>query len=160
MRSLVVAGTLALVLIGCDRQRVFEENRDLTTRHWLVADTATFAFRIQNSGLRYNLYGNLRHGHNYPFARIFVQFTLTDSAGQALASNLKLQQLFDAKTGAPLGRSGLGDLYDHQFELQRDVVFNRPGLYRLKLVHQMRTDTLPEVLAVGVRVERQEAADY
>ena len=57
------------------------------------------------------------------------------------------------KTGKPFGTSGLGDIYDHRFELLKDYQFPTRGKYRIKLEQMMRMDTLHGILAVGVRVE-------
>jgi gliding motility-associated lipoprotein GldH len=67
--------------------------------------------------------------------------------------------LFDAKTGKPFGKSGIGDLYDHQFLLLQDYQFITAGKYHLELEQFMRQDTLPGILAVGVRVEKAKPAN-
>jgi gliding motility-associated lipoprotein GldH len=67
---------------------------------------------------------------------------------------LMTEYLFDAKTGKPFGKSGIGDLYDHRFLLLKNYQFKSKGKYRMKFEQFMRTDTLPGILAVGLRVER------
>ena len=66
--------------------------------------------------------------------------------------------LMDAKTGRPLG-SGIGDIYDHQFELLHDLKFNAAGTYKIILKQYMRKDPLPGILAVGIRVEKKLTVD-
>ena len=62
--------------------------------------------------------------------------------------------LFEPKTGKPLGKSGLGDLYDHQIPVFRKYKFSKAGVYQMKLEQFMRTDTLAGMISVGVSVER------
>ena len=62
--------------------------------------------------------------------------------------------LFDAKTGKPLGKSGIGDLYDHRFILLNNYKFKNKGKYRIVFEQFMRMDTLPGIMAVGLRVEK------
>ncbi|PGH39656.1 MAG: hypothetical protein CRN43_07725 [Candidatus Nephrothrix sp. EaCA] len=65
---------------------------------------------------------------------------------------MKERYLFDAKTGEPLGQSGVGDVFDHQLFLQKMRVAK--GSYQLKIAHKMRSDVLSGILDVGVRVEK------
>ncbi len=153
MRFFVLPAFLVTLLVACDDSRVYEYNQDFADRAWKVSDTPRFEFVIKDLGKKYNLYYNVRNSLDYPFARLFVQYSLEDSTGAALQKKLVSEFLFDQKTGQPHGSSGLGDVYDHRFLLLNDYEFKRPGKYRMKLEQFMRMDTLHGVLAVGVRVE-------
>jgi len=144
-----------LLLSACDTNRVYEYNKDFSDRTWKIKDTAVFDFPIKNTGAKYNLYYNVRNTIDYPYARLFIHYSLTDSSGNELFRKLVNNDLFDQKTGQPNGNSGLGDIYDHQFLLLKDVEFTHQGKYFLKLEQYMRQDTLPGIIAVGVRVETQ-----
>lgn len=150
-------GILSLVtsvlLTGCDSQRVYEENRELSQRYWRYEEAPVFDFHIEDSVPSYNLYFNVRNSVDYPWTRINVTYSLMDSSGQSLSQKLVFHDLFDA-TGRPYGQSGIGDLYDHQFLLLEKFRFPHPGNYSVRLVQFSREDTLKGVLAVGVRVER------
>ena len=150
---LFVLLAFAIGMAACDTQRVYEYNRDFDDRSWKAADTAHFEFIIKDPGKKYNLYYNIRNSLDYPYARLFVQFSLRDSVGAELQKKLVSAFLFDQKTGKPQGSSGLGDVYDHQFPLINDFDFKLPGKYKLDMEQFMRMDTLPGVLAVGLRVE-------
>jgi gliding motility-associated lipoprotein GldH len=141
-------------LTACDDDRVFEQITDFGSREWLVSDKPTFEFEIDNSGAQYNLYCNIRNSVSYPYSRFFFTYYLEDSTGTELKKDLVGQLLFDAKTGEPFGKSGIGDLYDHQILLLKNHQFPRKGKYRVKFEQFMRMDTLPGILAVGLRVER------
>src|SRR5262245_11892482 len=113
--SFLFSGVLVLAmtawLSGCDSQRVFEQNRELSHQYWRYEDSPTFDFQIGDSVPEYNVYFNVRNSIDYPWTRINVTYSLTDSAGQSLAQHLVFHDLFDA-TGRPYGQSGIGDLYD------------------------------------------------
>ncbi len=66
---------------------------------------------------------------------------------------LNAQFLFDQKTGKPLGQSGIGDVFDHQFLLIEKHVFGNPGKYQLKIEQFNRQDTLRGILAVGAELK-------
>lgn len=149
---------IACLLFGCDKKRLYEEHHEFTNRSWIVQEEPTFKFAIPDSVQTYTLYYNVRNSLDYPFSRIFVTFQVYDSAGHELVRKLVYNDLFDQKTGQPFGESGLGDLYDHQFPLLNHFRFRTIGTYSVKLTQFMRQDTLPGVLAVGVRVERDAPA--
>ena len=70
------------------------------------------------------------------------------------------EYLFDAKTGKPSGKSGIGDLYDHRFLLLQNYQFPKPGKYKIVLEQFMRMDTLPGIVAIGIRVEKAVAGKH
>ncbi|MBC7448575.1 MAG: gliding motility lipoprotein GldH [Hymenobacteraceae bacterium] len=144
------------VLIGtsCDRNRVFEENRDLSNYAWRVAEKPTFLFAITDTAARYTVYLNVRTTASYPFYNLFAKLTLTAPDGQRISRRLHEMNVRDAQTGRPLG-DGAGDIFDHQFVALRGVVFPRAGTYRAELEQYMRLGVLPDVMSVGVRVARE-----
>jgi len=151
-RIIVLAASLGVMLVSCDSRRVFEENREFSSRQWLITEEPTFEFDITDTARTYNLYYNLRNSLHYDWDRIYVTYALTDSSGQELARKLVYNELFDP-TGRPHGESGIGDLYDHQFPILTGYRFANTGKYRLRLTQYSRQDTLRGVLAVGIRVE-------
>lgn len=152
----LICGLLALAFLSaaCDSQRVFEENTDFPDRYWRVDDQPAFDFEITDTAATYNLYGNVRNSLEYPFSRIFVNYSLVDSTGKSLSRKMVSEFLFHEKTGAPFGESGLGDIYYHRIPLETNFRFPAPGVYTATFEQYMRRDTLEGVLAVGLRVER------
>ncbi|MBA4144526.1 MAG: gliding motility lipoprotein GldH [Azospira oryzae] len=156
MRFLFLIFGCGLLFSACDTNRVYEYNKEFSDRTWKMKDTAVFDFQIKNAEQKYNLYYNVRNTIDYPYARLFINYALTDSVGNVLSKKLINNDLFDQKTGRPNGNSGLGDIYDHQFLLLDNLQFAHNGKYRLKLEQYMRKDTLPGVIAVGFRLEHSE----
>lgn len=138
---------------SCDSERVFEQNTEFKDRTWKVSEPVVFDFVIEEPQQKYNLYYNVRNSLDYPYARLFVEYQLSDSTGAELSKKLVSEYLFDQKTGRPLGNSGLGDVFDHRFLLLEKQEFKFAGKYSLRIEQFNRQDTLKGVLAVGVRVE-------
>lgn len=153
MRILFLFAIIFLSLSACDNSRVFEQNVDFSEHYWMIGEKPEFEFTIDKPADRYTLYGNIRNSISYPYARIFFTYYLQDSTGAEIEKKLVTQYLFDAKSGKPFGTSGLGDIYDHRFELLKDYQFKYRGTYKVKFEQLMRVDTLQGVLAVGLRVE-------
>ncbi len=156
MRIVLLLCVTTLLLVACDETRVSEQVTDLEQRQWLVSDKPQFEFAINDVTKQYNLYCNIRNSVAYPYSRFFFTYYLQDSSGVEIKKDLVTEFLFDSKTGKPFGKSGIGDLYDHQFLLLKDYQFKNKGTYRVKFEQFMRMDTLPGILAVGLRVEKAE----
>jgi len=150
----IFAILLGLVLSGCDETRVAEQYQDLNNSAWLVANKPSFQFDIQDTTQAYNIYCNLRNDLDYPWSRIFVTYSLSDSTGKTLSSKMVDHMLFDKNTGEPQGSSGIGDLHDHQVPLLMQFKFPARGKYSIAFEQMMRTDTLAGIHAVGFRVEQ------
>jgi len=157
--TLLLLACAAILIDGCDKQRVFEENLEFKNRSWIVTDEPVFEFAVLDSAETYSLYYNVRNSLDYPYARIFVTGTIYDSTGREMVRKMVYNDLFDEKSGKPFGESGLGDLYDHQFPLWTQFNFPNRGKYSVKLTQFMRQDTLQGILAVGVRVARRSTTD-
>lgn len=150
MRFSLLMLIVVVTLFACSDNRVFEDNKDFDKKAWAVNDTVAFEFRIANTGL-YNVKCDIRNTLDYPYARIFVNYILEDSTHKALTTKLVANYLFDVKSGEPNGDSGIGDIYDHSFALESRKF--TAGKYFVKIQQYMRTDTLPGILAAGVRIE-------
>ena len=159
MRILFLSMIICIALQACDHSRVYEQNVDFPERYWMVGEKPEFEFTIDKPADRYTLYGNIRNSVSYPYSRIFFTYYLQDSTGAEIQKKLVTQYLFDAKSGKPFGNSGLGDIYDHRFELLKDYQFKYRGKYKIKFEQLMRVDTLQGILAVGLRVENNNVPD-
>ncbi|MBS1680937.1 MAG: gliding motility lipoprotein GldH [Bacteroidetes bacterium] len=147
---------IAALALGCDRSRVYETNIDFKDRLWEINKPAKFTFQISDTSKKYNLLMDVRNSMEYPYARLFVNYQLKDKDSISLTKELISVHLFDQKTGKPLGASGIGDIYDHQFSLLKKYSFKKTGDYQMNIQQFMRMDTIPGILAIGLRVESVE----
>lgn len=154
MLMLAVTGTF--LLSACDPSRVYEQNVELPDKNWTVDNAPVFEFAIEDTTKRYNVYFNVRYSLAYDYYNLYLQHRLTAPDSSLVSSSLHELHLMDAKTGKPEGK-GSSDIYDMQSLALEGVTFPQVGTYRLQLTQYMRRDPLPNILAVGVRVE--EAAD-
>src|SRR5260221_8412187 len=145
----------AILLIGCYSRRVFEDNFEFRDRTWKITEPVQFEFQIADTSNKYRLLMNIRNSLDYPYARIFVNYDLLRQ-DSSLNKRMVAEYLFDQKTGKPFGTSGIGDIYDHQFSILKNYSFKKAGVYKIRLNQFMRMDTIPGILAVGIRVEKVE----
>ena len=154
MKVGILAGILILVLSSCGQDHVYREYVDFDDRIWLASEGARFSFEISDTVAAYNIYCNLRNSTHYPWSRVFVTFTLTDTLGSELQKKLVTEFLFDPKTGKPFGKSGLGDLYDHRIGVLSNFKFPKSGVFEARFDQSMRTDSLKGILSVGLAIEK------
>jgi len=144
---------LGLFCWACDPDRVYEQYHDIPKNQWYIDSVQSFTFTIDDPKVPYNIYYNIRNSVSYPYYNLFVTYYLTDEKGRQLSSQLQELTLMDAKTGKPLG-DGLGDIFDHQVISMANYTFPQKGTYTFRIKQYMRKDPLPEIMSVGIRVEK------
>ncbi len=155
-RSFFAAGSILfflLLMFACDRNRVYEGKVDFDKRVWSKQQKVKFDFEIPDTVITYDIYYTIRYTNKYPFQNLYLQYYLEDSSGNVLNKELNNIMLFDPVTGIPAG-DGLGDIFTVQKKFIDHFQFPGPGLYGLSIEQFMRLDTIPEVLAIGIRVEK------
>lgn len=142
-----------LLASSCNGNRIYEKNVKFQNRIWTKDTDAVFDFEIADINTNYKFYFNLRNTILYPYQNIYLSYSLEDTLGNVYDSELTNIDLFDSKTGKPFG-SGMGDIFDHQYLVIENYQFNNPGMYLFKIRQYMRMDSLPEIMSVGLRIER------
>ncbi|MBY0427447.1 MAG: gliding motility lipoprotein GldH, partial [Cytophagales bacterium] len=149
---LVIAGLSTFFLFGCNKNTVYESNRDLAGNQWYIDTIPSFSFKIEDTTATYNLSLNLRNSISYPYYNIFLRYTLLGPSGEKISGRQMEVLLMDSKTGRPLGK-GTGDIFDNQFVFLEKQRFAIPGVYKITYKQYMRQDPLPEIMSVGLKVE-------
>nr|WKN36910.1 gliding motility lipoprotein GldH [Tunicatimonas sp. TK19036] len=143
-------------LIGCDGNRLYEQNVNFEKKAWAVDSLPVFRFQIENPEQPYNIYWNVRNTVAYPYRNLYLTYYLEDTLGNTIVKDLQNMELFESRTGKPYG-SGLGDIFTHQILAIPNYQFDTAGMYQIRLQQYMRRDTLPEILSIGVRIEEAES---
>ena len=149
---LCMIGFLA-VCFGCDTQRVYEGNYDFENKSWHLDTIPSFTFEINDTYPK-DVFINLRNTTSYPYQNAYITFLLEDSVGTEITSELVNFQLFNEKTGAPYGKGN--SIYQHRQLVLDNYPFPYQGSFSLKTIQYMREIDLPEILSVGVRIEKAE----
>lgn len=143
---------MPVLYMACDANRVAEDNKDIDG-YWRADSLAKFSFIITEPTIDYNVYLSLRNGVEFPHSNLYFKYFLKDSVGASLESELINFTLFNPKTGYPLG-NGIGDIFEHEYELLTKYRFESPGEYHISFQQYMRYDSLPKIYSVGFRVEK------
>lgn len=164
--KLIITALFLAMLSGmyaCDENRVYEKNKDIPDQAWHKDSVHIFDVHIKEPDIPYHVYYNIRNAVSYPTQNLYLRIEVQDSAGHTLTSDLNNIELFDPKTGKPYG-DGLGDIFDHRVKVLDSFIFPDSGAYSVEVQHRMRDNvmiqnSLPDILSVGIRVERAAAEE-
>ncbi len=116
-----------------------------------------FAFQMDDTVTRHDLYIDIRHTGDYPYSDLFLFVDLHGPDGRHLRDTVEC--LLADPTGRWYGK-GTGFIFADRFEAhvlyKLGNRFPAAGLYHIRLEQAMRTEELPGVLDVGISVERSQ----
>ncbi len=94
----------------------------------------------------------IRNTSDYPWSRFFASVVIRDSTEHTLDSVLTQAVLFDPGTGIPAGKSGLGDLYEHEIPVRTAWKAPYSGPVTIRVSQMMRVDSLSGIVSAGIRL--------
>jgi len=136
--------TVAILMAGCNGERVFEEYEGFKSGSWDVSDTVTFEISKLPSSNSTIL--GIKYTKDYEFRNLYLRYILKDSLDQIVETKLLDIPLFDSKTGKPLGE-GYGSSFMKYDTLPLENPFSS-----IHLLQYMRVEKLSGVETVGVKV--------
>ncbi len=137
-----------VLLTACGGSATFEAKQDFKEKYWLKNEPVVFHFAIEETAPHYDFHYFIRNSLEYPYQNIYLQYYLEDSSGNVVARQLNNVELFNPKTGKPLG-DGVGDVFNLEKTFLARYQFPYPGEYTLRIDQYMRQDTLRHIHTVG-----------
>lgn len=147
-----IIGLLSLLMVACDSNRVYESNQALTNEMWAADTPLRFTVSISDTTSQHALLFNVRNSGHYKYSNLYV-FLNTEYPDNRVEQDT-LEFILAAPDGKWMG-SGLGDIFDNQILFARHVRFPTAGEYTFEFTHGMRQEELPNLLDVGLRIERE-----
>lgn len=154
---------LVASLISCsgNKNRIYETHQTIEKGIWEREDIKSFNIEIEDISTHYNFYYTIRNTIEYPYYNLYLRYELLSEEGDTIASKLQHMNLFDEKTGEPLGNKkffsggSMGDLFDHQILSLSNVKVPKTGSYTFKVKQYMRDGrSIPGLFAIGCRVDK------
>jgi gliding motility-associated lipoprotein GldH len=142
---------LALFLISCDSNKVFDEYHTINNATWSVDSVLKFSFNIARKTQNNNICFNIRNDQSYGFSNLWLFVTVQSPAGNMLTDTT--QVILAEPSGKWLGK-GFSGIYDNRFIYRRNVFFPESGIYSVYIKHGMRTADLKGITDFGIRVEK------
>jgi gliding motility-associated lipoprotein GldH len=144
-----------LLLNSCMTSPYYQKTVTVPQNEWGYNFQPSFHFEITDTSSYYNLYFLIRHTDAYPYANIWLNiYTKEPSEKTFQQSRIEIPL---AETGGKwLGR-GMNEIWEQRMAITRNdapMIFKKKGVYEIRLEQNMRINPLPEVLNVGLRVEK------
>lgn len=140
-------------LIGCVPSGQYEHITSIPKNRWNKSFNPVFELNITDTNSYYKLYFYFQHTDAYPFSNLWLQMATTPPNGSARISKVEVPL---ANEEGKWFAKGMNEIREHKADLTTNgrLHFATPGLYKIKLSQIMRVDPLPEVMNVGLILEK------
>jgi len=144
---------LGLLLVSCDRDRIFDDYKSIEDYSWNVNKPVRFEVEIQDSSVFCNLFLKVRNNQNYENKNLWLFVRGIDTEGE-VEINTKIDCSLADGEGRWLGK-GLGGIFDSSHALKENFRFKHTGVYKFEIIHGMRKKIMPGIRDIGLRVEKR-----
>lgn len=146
-----------LFLAGCLPSPYYQKDFTIPRNQWAYQFKPSFKFEITDTNATYNLYFIIRHTEAYPYSNIWM-WVYTKQPGDSAFQKARIEIPLAETNGKWLGK-GMGEIWEQRLPMTRDgapMVFNKAGTYEMQFEQNMRVNPLPEVLQIGMRIEKKD----
>ena len=144
-----------LLLASCRPSPQYQEHFNIPGSTWDAAYQPQFHFTIDDTAAAYQIFLLIRHTDAYPFSNIWLNMN-SKAPGDTTWGKARVEVPLAAPSGQWLGR-GAGELWEQRVPItspSKPAFFPKKGEYTVRLMHDMRRNPLPEVLTIGLRLEK------
>ena len=139
-------------LTACTRLDVFEKNTVIPKNQWPYSLQPVFDFIIKDTTASYNVYIVLRHTDAYRYNNIWLDVGTKSPGDSTRYQKFELQLGTDAKGWEGTGMDDIWEL--RKLITNGPVKFNKAGNYHFSVAQIMRENPLPNIMNIGIRVEK------
>ena len=139
-------------LTACTQLNIYEKSKPIPNHQWAYDLKPGFDFLIQDTNASYNLYVVLRHTDAYRYNNLWVNVGTQSPKDSIRFQKFELQLGNDAKGWEG---TGMDDIWEVRKMITNGPVrFNKTGNYHFTVAQIMRENPLPNILSIGIRVEK------
>lgn len=153
MKKISTAFYLLLVLMfcGCTGNTVYDDNVFIPAEGWHYKNRAQFNIELSDTASFHNIYINLRITPDYEYSNLYVLFHAKSPAGDSTTRRIDLT--LAESNGHWLGK-GTASIISYRIPIIQKFVPKKAGTYHFEIEQNMRTNTLKEVINIGIGVEK------
>ncbi|HEY0899717.1 MAG TPA: gliding motility lipoprotein GldH [Sphingobacteriaceae bacterium] len=152
--KLTLFAGLFFVLTSCGNSNaIVDTNQEIKGRNWSYISRVKVPVQIENTGVDYSIWINLRHTSEYKYSNIFLLVHQTGPDGKRKTERKEFKL---AKPDGEWLGSGSGNLYSYQLLYKENYRFPAKGKYVFELEQNMRDNPLKNISDVGLRVEKEQ----
>jgi gliding motility-associated lipoprotein GldH len=145
---------LTCALASCLPAPYYQKEEPIPQNEWAYNFKPHFTFEITDTTVQYEPTFIIRHTQAYPYANIWL-WMYVKMPGDRIAKKERVNIVLAEPTGKWLGR-GMGEIYEQRMKIKfsDSIGFSRKGTYTIAMEQNMRVNPLPDVLHVGLRMEK------
>ncbi len=154
-KYLTIILIISIALSGCTSSPLYQKEYAIPQNAWSYSFRPSFTFDITDTNARYNLFFLIRHTEAYPNSNIWL-WVYTKQPGDSVFQKTRLEIPLAEPSGKWMGR-GMGAIWEQRMPISNDgdtVMLRKKGRWEIRIEQNMRVNPLPEVLQVGLRVEK------
>ncbi len=159
MRHTIINSSLFILLLllnSCVESPYYQKEYAVPDYEWAYNEEPTFRIDVSDTNALYSMYFLIRHTEAYPYSNIWLMVQ-TKKPGDTVYKQTRLEVPLAEPNGKWLGR-GMGEIWEQRMPITHEgdtTILNKKGLWEIKLGQVMRVDPLPEILQVGLRIEKK-----
>jgi len=150
LSTITIGIILALVFASCGEKYFYEKTYELADNQWSYSDTLHFDVDILDTLKTYHLILDIEHSVEYPYQNNYIYIHTHLPNGEHLGKQVSID--LAEKSG-----KWNGDCNSETCELrtfiQPNAYFNQVGKHRFSVEQYMRTDSLPDIRSVSLRIQ-------
>ena len=142
------------LLAACNPAPLYQKQEPIPQNAWSYNFKPSFAFDIVDTTTAYRPYFIIRHTQAYPYNNLWIWLYIK-TPGDVVAKKARVNITLAEPTGKWLGK-GMGEIYEQRMpiSLGDSINLSKRGTYQIEIEQNMRLNPLPEVLHVGLRIEK------
>jgi len=144
-----------LLVASCNPSPYYQHEEALPKNTWYAANKLSFKYDISDTNAYYVPYFLVRHTDAYPYKNIWVWMYVKEP-DESYFHKFRLNIQLAEASGQWRGRS-MGEIWEQRLlvtGLGDSISLRKSGPYEIVFEQNMRTDPLPEILNIGLRVEK------
>jgi gliding motility-associated lipoprotein GldH len=143
---------ICLFFTQCKKITIYEKRVAIPKFKWDKKFIPTFTFDNAISNKANYVFAIIRHTNNYPYNNIWVKLTAKSPKDSVITKEINIP-LTKNNQNKEWNNAGMDDIYETKFPLS--PFSGEVGNFTFTLENIMRDNPLPEILYVGLRIERQ-----
>jgi gliding motility-associated lipoprotein GldH len=152
---ILIVFLLSLLVAGCIPSPYYQKEYPIPNQEWKYGFQPTFNFELTDTTHLYNIYFLIRHTDAYPFSNIWL-WIYTKQPGDTTFTKTRIEVPLAEPSGKWEGR-GMGEIWEQRMSITNigdPTILRKRGKYEIRLEQNMRVALLPDVLQVGLRIEK------
>ena len=147
--SILILTTFAL---SCNKNRIFEEhNTNFPKFRWDKSNIVEFSPEITDNNCDYKIFIAVRHIAGFQLKDINVKLDIISPSGEVTTKDYTLP-LYNKNNEALSDCAG--DYCDLESMIEKNFKFKETGKYKFRLSHQMSINPIPNVMEVGLIIDK------